>query len=180
MTFEQQGQQQGDFQIKDEYKATNQATPWSQGAAPQDDGVLQWDSVISQESSFIDIPEGIYDATVTGVEQDYHNGSGKLPACPKAVVTVRIMVNGQEAEVRDNFYLHNSTEWKISQFFLAVGMKKHGEDFRMNWQGAIGKTCRIQVKKNQYQGKTYTNIDRWIDPATLSKPPYQQGQFKAQ
>ena len=47
--------------------------------------------------------------------------------------------------------LHSSLEWKLSQFFLSIGLKKHSEPLRMNWTGAVGKTGNCHVTVREYK-----------------------------
>ena len=43
---------------------------------------------------------------------------------------------------------------KLSQLFLSVGLKKHGEPLRMNWQALPGKrgVCKVIVHKYMKDG----------------------------
>lgn len=44
--------------------------------------------------------------------------------------------------ITENFMLHSSLEWKLSELFAAIGLKKKGEKISMNWTqvpGAIGR-----------------------------------------
>jgi hypothetical protein len=42
---------------------------------------LEWGQEISQESQFVDIPDGSYDFKVESLERGQHNGSDKIPSC---------------------------------------------------------------------------------------------------
>ena len=53
-------------------------------------------------------------------------------------------------EITVNFVLHSSLEWELSQLFLSVSMKKHGEPLRMDWTGIIGKKGKCQVIIRKY------------------------------
>ena len=47
---------------------------------------LGWDDTISQESSFVELPEGDYDFVVDHWERGRFPGSEKIPACKMATV----------------------------------------------------------------------------------------------
>lgn len=107
---------------------------------------FNWDDEILEESrEFKLLDEGDYQYTVVKVERARSQGSGKLPPCNMAKVTFKIADN----EIIENFILHSSLEWKLSQLFLSVGMKKRGEPLRMNWTAIQGKTgkCNVYVDK---------------------------------
>lgn len=107
---------------------------------------LNWDDEILEENGeFTPLDEGDYEFIVLKVERARSQGGGKLPPCNMAKVTFKIADN----EITENFLLHSSLEWKLSQLFLSVGMKKHGEPLRMNWTGLQGKTgkCHVIIEK---------------------------------
>ena len=51
---------------------------------------LGWNDTIEHDSEYTLLPEGDYDFEVTRLERARHNGSAKLPACNKAVLTLRL------------------------------------------------------------------------------------------
>lgn len=113
-----------------------------------------WEDEISDEGSeFVLLPEGDYDFTVSKIERGRHPGSEKLPACNKAIVTLTVWGQDDCIDITENFMLCNKMEWKLSQFFLALGMKKHGEPLRMNWTGAVGKKGKCHVYVDNYKNK---------------------------
>ena len=113
--------------------------------------VLGWDDEISQESNFTLLPEGEYDFEVVGFDQGMYNGSNKLPACPKAELTLRVDGGDQgTTQVFENLFLVSSMEWKISEFFLSIGQKKKGESFVPKWDQVLGSTGRANIEVNTY------------------------------
>ena len=113
-----------------------------------------WEDEISDEGSeFVLLPEGDYDFTVSKIERGRHPGSEKLPACNKAIVTLTVWGQDDCIDITENFMLCNKMEWKLSQFFLSIGMKKHGEPLRMNWTGAVGKRGKCHVYVDNYKNK---------------------------
>jgi len=123
---------------------------------------LGWDDEIEKESSFILIPPGDYDFKVTSFERARHDGSAKLPACNKAIVFCTIETPEGKATIKNNLFLHTTTESFLSAFFTSIGQKKKGERLKMNWNTVVGSTGRCKVV--QYvgeDGNTYNDIKRF-------------------
>lgn len=132
---------------------------------------LDWDSEISQESSYTVLPEGEYPFTVTAFERGYHNGSEKLPPCHKAILTVEI--NGGErgkATVKHNLFVSRKTEGLLCEFFISLGLKKHGEPLRMNWASVPGAKGRCKVGIRTYNGNEYNEIKKFLEPSATPAP----------
>ena len=115
------------------------------------------DEIVKENGEFVLLPEGDYDFTVAKFERNRHNGSDKIPPCNKAVVTLTVWGADDKIEIIENFLLCNKMEWKLSQFFLSIGLKKHGEPLRMNWNAAIGKKGKCKVIVNKYTDKNGNN-----------------------
>jgi hypothetical protein len=127
---------------------------------------FEWDGEIEvSDNEFELIPDGDYRATVVAVERMQHNGSEKMAPCPIANVKVRLD-NGRI--LSDRIFLNSKSSWKIAQFFIAVGMRNPSatkeERLRMDWMGAIGRTCTIKVGNHEYKNKTYNEISEWVKP----------------
>lgn len=117
------------------------------------DGALDWDDVIEKDGGdFVILPEGDYDFRVVGFERAMHDGSAKLPPCPKAVL--KIEVEGPEGTVplTHNLFLHKKTEGLICAFFTSIGHRKHGEQLKMNWPATVGSTGRLKLAVRSYKG----------------------------
>lgn len=124
---------------------------------------LGWDDEISDEGegySYTLLPEGDYEFTVAKFERARHAGSAKVPPCNMAKVTFTVWGAEDKTEITENYFLCKKFEWKLSQLFLSVGLKKHGEPLRMNWAaltGVHGK-CRVYIdnytKKDGTEGKS--------------------------
>ena len=119
---------------------------------------LGWEDAIEKDSEYVLLPDGLYHFTVIGMERTRHTPNpqnpGKLPACNKAIVSIKIVANEGETELRHNLFLHSSTEGMLSAFFAAIGQKKKGELFRMNWNTIIGATGVCKVGTRQYKENT--------------------------
>ena len=109
-----------------------------------------WDDEIQNDSSpFQVLPEGDYNFTVKKFERARHSGSEKIPACSKAILTISVFNGKTSGEVQTNLFLHSKFEWKLCQFFTAIGQRKRGEAKRMNWGAVPGATgvCKVGVRK---------------------------------
>lgn len=125
-----------------------------------------WDDEIRNEDAFTLLDAGDYEFEIVKYERARHEGSEKVPPCNKAVVTFKVCdpVSGQTTELTENFLLCNIRflECKLSQLFLSVGLKKHGEPLRMNWQALPGKhgVCKVIVHKYNDKNGVQREINR--------------------
>lgn len=149
---------------------------------------FDWDSEINNEDSgFVLLPEGDYEFTVEKFERGTFDGSDKLPPCKKAIVTFTIYGENDNTTVTENFLLCAALEWKLSSLFLSVGMKKHGEPLRMNWNGLVGQKgrCHIYVdtykKKDGSEGKSnkIKKFHAYDEDVQTIKPAAQPVQYSA-
>ena len=68
--------------------------------------IFDWDSEINNESSdFVLLPEGDYDFTVEKFERGQFDGSEKMPACKKAIVTFTVFGADDTISITENFML---------------------------------------------------------------------------
>ena len=144
------------------------------------DKALDWNSTIENDSSYILLPDGVYPFTVTAFERGYHNGSDKLPPCPKAVLTIQ--VDGGSlgtVEVHENLFLHSRAEWKLCEFFTAIGERKKGEPLQMNWNAVGGATGLCELGHRKYKDNDYNQITKFLEPKPQPVPQanYKPGQF---
>ena len=137
------------------------------------DRELSWDSEITKDSSgFVLLEAGEYDFTVKSFTRARHGGSAKLPSCPKAILKLGIIdpATGEElTQLEHNLFLHSKVEGLLSAFFVSVGMKKHGESTKINFEGSIGKKGRCKIKIEEWtkdNGEKAQNnrIDRFLEP----------------
>lgn len=136
---------------------------------------FEWDDEIQKDNNFETLPEGDYDFTIERYERARHAGSDKIPPCNKAIVFFNIKTpDGKETTIQENFILHTKMEWKLSELFCGVGLKKKGEKLRMNWTALPGLKGRAQISldvdKND-PNKKYNHIKKIY--------PYEEKPFKA-
>lgn len=171
----------------------NYANPYnSYQQQAQGNGVLGWDDEIKEESSYVLLPEGDYRFTIKKFDKGRYDGGEKIPACPKAIVTFTVYApDGRSTDLQENFLLHNKMEWKLSEFFASVGLKKKNEPVRMAWTPElIGKSgiCKIVVHNYKKDGedrqtnridKLYPSYDQPSMPPPAQQyqqtQPWQQG-----
>lgn len=132
--------------------------------------MLDWDSAIEKDSPFTLLPEGMYPFEIVSFERAYHPGSANLPACPKAVLTVKIDGGALGSTIVErNLFLHSKVEGLLCAFFTAIGQRKHNERIQMDWGKVVGATgwCKVYVeeyiKKSGEPGKS-NRIERFIAP----------------
>lgn len=126
-----------------------------------------WDDTIQEDAKeFITLQPGDYVFTVTGFDRQRHTPNpqnpGKLPACPKAVISLEIETDEGVASLKHNLFLHSSTEGMLSAFFGSIGQKKHGEPLKMNWNTVIGATGVCSVKNRTYNDNVYNEVKTMI------------------
>lgn len=119
------------------------------------DRCFDWEDVIENDGAeFVVLPEGTYPFTVKSFERAEYPGGDKIPPCKKAVLTLEIDGGALgTTEVTENLYLHSKAEWKLCQFFTAIGLRKHGEQLKMNWNAVPGTRGLCEIQVNEYKNK---------------------------
>lgn len=145
------------------------------------DVAMTWDEEIQNDGEgFRVLPEGEYDFTVTDFTRGRFEGSAKMAACPKAELTIKIHDHDGDVTVTENLFLNRKVEWKLCQFFTAIGHRRHGETLRMNWnavKGAKGR-CKVGIRKwTGNDGKEHENneITAFLKPSETVAAPQSQG-----
>lgn len=139
---------------------------------------LGWEDEIQNDSSFIELPEGDYDFTIDHYDRSRFDGSEKIPPCNMALVFFSIQApDGSTAIIRERYILHSKLEWKLSELFCSVGLKKKGEKLRMNWNSLVGATGRAHVTLDPDRNdptKKFNHIDK-LYPKEAKK--FEAGKF---
>jgi len=146
---------------------------------------LGWDDQIENDGPDFEIlPEGDYDFEVVGFERGRHTGSDKLPACNKAIVSIRISGTAGISTIKHQLFLHAKTEGLLCAFFTGIGQRKHGERLTMNWNKVVGSKgrCKVYIDKwiSNTTGKELTSnkISKFYDPPdTKPAANFQPGRF---
>ena len=133
--------------------------------------VFDWDDFIEddgEERSFVTLEPGKYVFEVSSFERGYHEAKtgGKAPSCPKATIKIRIVTDAGDAILTENFLLYKKMEWKISQFFRCIGLKKHEEKLKMQWDKVTGRTGTAIITKDpgKEDGVFFNHVKTWLDP----------------
>lgn len=130
---------------------------------------IGWEDEISNDGGqFVLLEEGDYNFTVTGFERGRFPGSAKIPPCNKASLTLSVDTPDGSASVKYDLILWSSLEWKISEFFRAIGQKKSGEAFTPRWNQVVGTHGRARFKSREYTKKDGTtglsnDVDKFYD-----------------
>ncbi len=156
---------------------------------------LGWeDEIRSDSGNYVLLEEGDYEFTVTAFERGRFPGSAKIPPCNKAMLSLSVDTPAGTATVKYDLILYSSMEWKLSEFFRAIGQKKHGEPLRPRWNELIGSRgrgrfkTRTYTKKDGSEGKA-NDVERlydyepaamgaggWTDAGSMTTP-WDQGAF---
>lgn len=141
---------------------------------------FDWDDTITNESEdFEPLPAGDYDFTIDHFDRSRTSGDGKLPACNMAIVYFTIHGTDRDITVRENYVLHSSMEWKLSQLFRSVGLKKKDEPLKMNWTALPGLRGKAKIKLipgYKDPTKMYDAIDK-LYPSDDGPKNYTPGTF---
>ena len=112
---------------------------------------LSWDDEIENDGNgFTLLPEGQEcDFVVTKLEK----GKSAALNAPMAILTVEASCELGSVSMRENLVLHTKMEWKICQFFTAIGQRKHGEKLRPDWSKVEGATGRCRLTVDTWTGR---------------------------
>lgn len=141
---------------------------------------FQWDDTITKDvADFVLLPEGDYNFTVESFERGRHAGSDKLPACNKAILTIRIDAPEGTARITHNMFLHSKTEGLLSAFFSGIGQKKKGEPLKMNWTQVPGSTgkCKVGIHSYMKDGEERKNNEIKRFYPKEEGPAFKAGEF---
>lgn len=135
-----------------------------------------WDDEIENDGEdFITLEPGNYEFTVTGFERKRYEGSANIPPCNMAELKIRVSdpVQGSTT-VTERLFLLSKFEWKLCQFFTAIGQRKKGEKLRPRWGEVLGAKGMCAVVINHYTDKNgnekqNNRIDKWLEPAEPAK-----------
>lgn len=139
--------------------------------ANEENIAFDWDAEIEDDGKggFVTLEEGNYDFEVHKFERGNYTPSAtsSLPACPQAIITLKISTPDGDAYVTDKLQLCSKMEWKLSSFFRSIGLKKHGEKLVMKWDKVLGCKGKARITKTQSTQKEnvyFNNVDYYIDP----------------
>lgn len=137
--------------------------------------VYDWDDEIEVESEFTTLDPGDYDFEIINFERGNYDGSDNIPPCKMAIVTFRVTDGKESNTIMERYYLCSKVEWKLSELFKSVGLKKSGEKVKMQWSKLVGSKGRCKVKIDEYSGKKYNHIDKLYAPGSAKAKESEDG-----
>lgn len=83
--------------------------------------------------------------------------------------------DGTEAEIMAQLKLWSTLEWIICDFFRSIGLRKHGEKGRPQWEQVEGKTGWARLSVRQFTGRNggpvdINDVEKYLDPDDPSIP----------
>lgn len=137
-----------------------------------DEQMLELGQEIKDEPSFM-APDGDYRFLVKGWDVSMYqprDENSKIPACRQVDVTLLIpyrdemgnVVYGQKVE---HFKLLARLKFVITNFFIACGIGKRGDTFKLDFDQCVGKvgTCKVQQQVGG-NGNLYARIEEFYAP----------------
>lgn len=94
------------------------------------------------------LSEGFAMATIDKVFLTYRGDDRK----PVAELSLICEQDGQRGKVYDNLFIIPSCEWKLRQFFKALGLLHTGESFTYRWD-LVGMSVPVTLAIEEYQGR---------------------------
>lgn len=155
--------QQGGYGYQNNYQQNQNQNSYQASG----DREYSWDGdTISKDDEFILLEPGDYPFTIEKFERSRSQGSEKMPPCNMAVVYFTVHSNQGDVTVKENYLLHSKFEWKLSQLFTSVGLKKKGEPCPLNFTALPGRTGTVRIKNEpgtgQYAGSMFNRVDRLV------------------
>lgn len=128
---------------------------------------LNWNGTITQDAQeYTPLENGYYLFQVAGFNRARTEGKGKLPPCPMAKLTLQLFqldATPLDRQIGLNLILHTSLEWKLSEFFVAIGQKEKGQPLIMNWNNVLGARGVCEIGKRENNGKMYDDVKKCLD-----------------
>lgn len=113
-----------------------------------------WDSTIENDgTSFELLPPGIYSFVVSGMERGYQEATEKSIACNVAILTLDVQNAEASGQITDRLFLNSRNEWKLCQFFCAIGQRKKGDPLKMNWEKVPGSRGTLEINHRKFNGR---------------------------
>jgi hypothetical protein len=141
---------------------------------------LDWDSEIKNDGeSFSLLPDGCEaDFTILEVGRA-RVANGKYAGSPMAKIKVKATYKGESTTINENLILHSKMEWKLCQFFTAIGQRKHGDPLCPRWNEVPGSFGKLKVKIEKYtvtnkdgiqEERESNKVDKWLEPIVVKEP----------
>lgn len=164
-----------------------------------DEQMLELGQEIKDEPSFM-APDGDYRFMVKEWDVSMYeprDENSKIPACRQVDVTLLIPYRDEEGNIVygqkvEHFKLLARLQFAITRFFIACGIGKRGDTFKIDFDQCVGKvgTCKVQQQIGG-NGNLYARIEDFYAPdvapqvcmndnMSFIEPPSQMPQMPAQ
>lgn len=134
---------------------------------------LSWDSgFIAEESEFVVLDPGVCKFTVKNFERKIYDGkSEKIPnGTPYAEIEMEFVGTKGKTTVKERLYLLKRMQWKLTEFFAAIGQNPTiGQAFMPNWNAVIGSFGYAELEINRYKDnsgndRSNNQIKKFLNP----------------
>lgn len=107
---------------------------------------------------------GDYEFTVKNIDRTVNDDGYN-----RVIVDLEVTDGEHTSVVKDFITLKSTVIWKIAAYFRSLGMKKHGENIKMDWKGSIGKNGTLTLLKEERVSKKNTKyvintVRTYLDP----------------
>jgi len=127
-----------------------------------------WNSTITNDGEdYTLLPEGKAEFEVIS----YERGMDNKNKCSRVELKLRVWNENGSTIAKCNISLNSNFEWKLSSFFRSIGLKKHGEPFKMDFPSTPGRKgwCEItvvEIESTKKPGEKFSinNIEKFLDP----------------
>lgn len=129
---------------------------------------IGWDTPVIENpdegGGFRLLDPGTYKFTVADMKRGNFNGSSRMCACPKAIITCTVADEFGSVELTHNLYLNLKCKGLLADFFASIGLHRRGENLVPAWGQIVGCVGYCKINHRTYNDKTYNNIDKFLDP----------------
>lgn len=145
--------------------------------ANKDVTVFGWDSPIENDGQeYTLLKPGDYTFTVNSFERAQFQGKGDNPPCPMAKLKLLCTgADGTQGIINDTLFLNSKSEWRLCQFFTAIGQRKSGEKLVPKWNAVLGASGMVKVEydKNSLDDEgnpKYNRVAKYLEPVESVAP----------
>jgi len=113
---------------------------------------LDWDSPIENDGKSVYLfPDG---SEVRFEVIELTRATSRNLNCPMARLRLRLHDPSHpelENVIIENLVLHTSCEWKLCEFFTAIGQRRHGDKLMPRWGEVVGAGGRCKVSVDSFK-----------------------------
>ena len=138
---------------------------------------MDWDDEIEPGEGFTVLPEGLAQFEVLRFDKAYKE-KGKLGMVHVAVLKMLFThkETGETGTKDVELPLHRKLQFRLYQFFTAIGQREHGDDgpFAPNWGRVVGELGCCMIKHRTWTGqdgkeRTDYEPDKFLSPDEVNK-----------